>query len=254
MNVDNAIDLRVMSYNIYGCVDAHREVNVHKITAIIDQIEPDVIALQEVDAERPFYKNRNQARIIGETLNFDYCYVPLEEEGRHAFGLAILSRFALEQSEFTLLPTLHPSLKMRKRGAMRALIKTPNGDVDFINTHLSVFKMERYRQLRSIIRWGRLSRTAFDKPLIFCGDLNAKPGSLVYRKIAEYLTDVQMAPNLAVRPEPTFPSKVPSFRIDHIFVSDHYNIKHAEVIRTSLTNNASDHLPLVADLKSLYGG
>jgi endonuclease/exonuclease/phosphatase family metal-dependent hydrolase len=88
-----------------------------------------------------------------------------------------------------------------------------------------------------------------DKPLIFCGDLNAKPGSLVYRKIAEYLTDAQTAPNLSLRPQPTFPSKVPTFRIDHIFVSHHCRIMHVDVIKNSRTVNASDHLPLMADLR-----
>ena len=254
MNVDAAIDLRVMSYNVYGCVDADRKVDIQKIINIIDQIKPDVIALQEVDGETPPSANRNQARIIGETLAFNYRYVPLEKDGRHAFGLAILSRFALEQSEFTPLPNLHASLKMRKRGALRAEIKTPNGEVRFINTHLSVFRIERYLQLRAIMKWSGLSKRPFDKPLIFCGDLNAKPKSLGYRKIADHLTDVQKAPNRTVRPEPTFPSKVPSFRIDHIFVSHHWEIRQFKVIKNPLTINASDHLPLVADLKLPYTG
>ena len=238
-----------MSYNVYGCVDANRKVNVQKTIKIIKQIEPDIIALQEVDNETPSSANRNQARIIGDVLDLDHFYVPLEKEGRHAFGLAILSRFAIEQPEFTPLPSLHSSLKMRKRGALRALIKTPSGEVHAINTHLSIFKLERYLQLRAIIRWSGLSRDHFDKPLIFCGDLNAKPGSSAYRKIASYLNDIQMAGKCATGPEPTFPSKIPSFRIDHIFVSHHWEIMQFGVVKNPLSVNASDHLPVIADLK-----
>jgi endonuclease/exonuclease/phosphatase family metal-dependent hydrolase len=237
-----------MSYNIYGCVDASRTANIQKIIKIIKKIRPDIIALQEVDDGTPSSANRNQARITGDELGLDHFYVPLEKEGRHAFGLAILSRFALKKSEFTPLPNLHPSLKMRKRGALRTEIKTPKGEVHFINTHLSVFRIERYLQLRTIMKWSGLSKRPFNKPLIFCGDLNAKPGSSGYRKIAGHLTDVQKALNRAVRPEPTFPSKVSSFRIDHIFVSNHWEIMHSEVIKNSFTINASDHLPLIADL------
>jgi endonuclease/exonuclease/phosphatase family metal-dependent hydrolase len=254
MNRENAIDLRVMSFNVYGCVDADRKVNVRKITQIIDGVAPDVVALQEVDAERQFDGSRNQARIIADTLGLDFRYVPLEKAGRHAFGLAILSRFALERSEFKSLPNLHSSLKMRKRGALRAVLKAPGGKIHFINTHLSVFKIERYLQLRAITKWCDLSKSPLDKPLIFCGDLNAKPGSLSYRRIASHLSDVQKAPNRSVRPEPTFPSKVPTFRIDHIFVSHHCQIMHSEVIRNPLTINASDHLPLIADLKVSSSG
>lgn len=241
-----------MSYNVYGCVDTDRKVNIQKIIEIIQQIAPDIIALQEVDDETPSSANRNQARIIGDVLGLDHFYVPLEKEGRHAFGLAILSRFAIEQPEFTSLPNLHSSLHMRKRGALRALIKTPNGEVHAINTHLSIFKLERYLQLRAIIRWSGLSKDHSDKPLIFCGDLNAKPGSLAYRKIASYLNDIQISSKCAAGPEPTFPSKVPSFRIDHIFVSHHWQIMQFKVAKNPLTVNASDHLPLIADLKLPY--
>ena len=65
MGNDDSLELRVMSYNVYGCVDANRKINVQKIIKIIKQIEPDIIALQEVDDETTSSANRNQARIIG---------------------------------------------------------------------------------------------------------------------------------------------------------------------------------------------
>jgi len=37
-------------------------------------------------------------------------------------------------------------------------------------------------------------------------------------------------------------------RIDHIFVSDDIEVTSAEVVRSSLTRVASDHLPLIARL------
>ncbi len=249
MNGDDPGVLRVMSYNVYGCVDAHRRINLPRIVQIIDDISPGIVALQEVDFEKPLSANRNQARSISERLGLDFCYEPLEKMGRHAFGLAILSRHPLEKPAFTLLPNLHASLNMRKRGALRALIRTPIGEIDFINTHLSVFRIERYLQLRAVLQWSDLARRSRERPVIFCGDLNAKPGSLSYRSVTRYLTDVQKAPNLSSRPEPTFPAKVPTFRIDHIFISHHYRIDHCKVVRNALTIEASDHLPLMAELK-----
>jgi endonuclease/exonuclease/phosphatase family metal-dependent hydrolase len=47
----------------------------------------------------------------------------------------------------------------------------------------------------------------------------------------------------------TFPAKVPCFRIDHIFVSDHLVPMRVKAIKNPQTMAASDHLPLVADLR-----
>ena len=61
------------------------------------------------------------------------------------------------------------------------------------------------------------------------------------------MKDVQLeAPR---RPKPTFPSRYPVMRLDHIFVSEGIEVLDAEVISTSLTRRASDHLPLLATIR-----
>lgn len=178
----------------------------------------------------------------------DYSYFPIEKTGRHAFGLAILCRYPIEKSDFMLLPNLYSGLKMRKRGVMQVRLRTPMGNVHLINTHLSVFKLERYLQLGYVLDWNRLSNLSLIEPVIFCGDLNANPTSLIYRMLSRHLNDVQTGPNAFGKPQPTFPSKSPIFRIDHILASNNFKIINAEVMKNALTMKASDHLPVVADL------
>ncbi|MCB1675924.1 MAG: hypothetical protein KDI01_06510, partial [Halioglobus sp.] len=51
------------------------------------------------------------------------------------------------------------------------------------------------------------------------------------------------------RPLPTFHSLFPRVRIDHIFVDDGLRVEAIHVPRSVLAKTASDHLPLVADLR-----
>jgi endonuclease/exonuclease/phosphatase family metal-dependent hydrolase len=245
---DESTALRVVSYNIHGCVDAVRKVDPLRLAGIIGEIDADVVALQEVDAEKPFSRDRNQARIIGEALDLEYLYFPVENTGPHAFGLAILSRYPIEQSIFIRLPNLYPGLNPRKRGGMLATLGISTGRVHLINTHLSVFKVERHSQLNAVLSWTGFS-ASLSEPTIFCGDLNAGPRSLTCCKLSRYLTNVQKFSARGRLPQATFHSRSPLFRIDHIFVSDHFMSSRAEVVRTPQTVKASDHLPLVADLK-----
>lgn len=241
--------LRVLSYNIHGCVDSQRRLNIINILNILDSLKADIIALQEVDTEKPISRNMNQARMISDFLGMDYSYFPIEKIGRHAFGLAILCHYPIKKSDCSLLPNLYPRLKMRKRGVMQVRLQTPRGNIHLINTHLSVYKLERHLQLVSVLGWNRLHNISPTDPFIFCGDLNSNPTSLTYRILSRYFNDVQKRPMATRKPQPTFPSKFPIFRIDHILISSHFKLIHTEVIKNSQTMNASDHLPLVADLR-----
>ncbi|MGD8702333.1 MAG: endonuclease/exonuclease/phosphatase family protein [Desulfosarcina sp.] len=241
--------VKVLSYNIHGCVNSRRQIDVKTISKIIGSIKADIIALQEVDTEKPISKNINQAKTISAYLGMDYLYFPVEKTGRHAFGLAIFFRYPVVNTNIFLLPNLYRRLKMRKRGVIRITLHTLKGNIHIINTHLSVYKLERYFQLISVLGWNNLSNLSLEEPVIFCGDLNANPTSLIYRKLSRYLIDIQRKAYHTVKPKPTFPSKFPIFRIDHILVSNHFRIINAEVVKNELTLKASDHLPVVADLR-----
>ena len=87
-----------------------------------------------------------------------------------------------------------------------------------------------------------------DEPVIVCGDFNALPGSAPYKLAASRLRDVQSATG-GHRPLGTFSSLQPLVRLDHIFTSPHFQRQRVVVVRNDLTRVASDHLPLVADLR-----
>jgi endonuclease/exonuclease/phosphatase family metal-dependent hydrolase len=89
------------------------------------------------------------------------------------------------------------------------------------------------------------------EPVIFCGDMNAGPLSGTYRALSRQMTDVQKDANKSrsIPMQPTFHAWSPVFRIDHIFISHHLETVNVEVRKNADTQSASDHLPLIADLR-----
>ena len=183
--------IRVMTYNVHSCVDSNRDINPGIVAAIIEELNADIIALQEVDAQKPLVAEQNQARVFAEKLRMNHIFFPAEENGLRTFGLAVLSRFAFNEFHHDLLPSLFPRLQPRKRGAIRASMLTPAGRIHIVNAHLSLFKLERRKQLKALLGKDWLLAIPEDEPVIFCGDFNAGPISRTYRTVSRLLTDVQ---------------------------------------------------------------
>jgi endonuclease/exonuclease/phosphatase family metal-dependent hydrolase len=109
-------------------------------------------------------------------------------------------------------------------------------------------RRERIAQVEALLGPEWLGHRQCRAPVVFCGDLNALPSSPVCSRLKSRLADVQ---DLAVghRPRGTFSSRMPNLRIDHVFVSAAVEVTGIEVADSELARVASDHLPLVAQLR-----
>jgi endonuclease/exonuclease/phosphatase family metal-dependent hydrolase len=127
-------------------------------------------------------------------------------------------------------------------------IETDGGPLHVINTHLGLSAAERRLQAEALLGEQWLGRPGCDEPRILCGDLNALPWSRAYRRLTEHLVDVQAALS-GHRPARTFFGRLPAMRIDHILVDPAITPIDVEVATSQLARVASDHLPLVAELR-----
>ena len=245
--------IRAMTYNIHSCVNTDGAVRPEQVAKVIRQLTPDLVALQEVDAGIPRTHYQDQAKTLGELVDMNFRFFPVVKNREQKYGLAVLSRFPIHSVRVGWLPTLYPKLKLKlqKRGAIRAIVETSVGPVHFFNTHLSLYRLERRKQLKSLLGKDWLMAVPEKEPVIFCGDLNAGPLSPVYRRLARYLIDAQKSAPHSERLQPTFPSRRPFFRIDHIFTSKHFRTLNTIVPVNDDTRLSSDHLPLCADLQIL---
>jgi endonuclease/exonuclease/phosphatase family metal-dependent hydrolase len=236
--------LRVVTYNVHSCVNRRGRACPDSILAAIKPLHPDVVALQEVDVGIPRTQFQNQPRLLAEGLKMEYAFHPMVHHPVGQYGLALLSKFDAYQISSGFLPLL-PLGRFERRGLMHMTLDLPVGRIHIFNTHLSLFTLERRLQMKFLMEDQWLGSLGASDPVVFCGDLNAGPRSAVYRRLARRLTDVQ---SFYPPPKATYSSRRPVFRIDHLFISEHFKPLRTHVPRDETTRLASDHLPLCADL------
>jgi len=245
--------LKVATYNIHSCIDTARVVDMEKIAEVIAETGADVVALQEVDADRPRTGGADQAKWLAKRLGMEHFFYPVVRSGAEKYGLAVLSLLPMEKVKFERLPAPAARKPREVRGAMWIRLKTPAGPVNLINTHLGLRAGERRLQIGKLLGDHWLGAVNEKQPCIFCGDFNAGIRSYVYRKVCKRFSNVQRLKGGPASPRPTFLSFYPIWCLDHIFVSDHFSLVRMEVPSTRLARRASDHLPVFAEIR-LTGG
>jgi endonuclease/exonuclease/phosphatase family metal-dependent hydrolase len=160
----------------------------------------------------------------------------------------LLSRFPIEVVNRVRLPHDPKSWWQEPRSAIWVRIEVADRIINVITTHLGLGPRERVLQVQALLGKDWMGSIPPEEPLILCGDFNALPGSAPYKLASTRLRDVQSKLNGA-RPLGTFSSTQPLVRLDHIFTSTHFERRSVTVVRNDLTRVASDHLPLVADLR-----
>ncbi len=233
--------LRVLTYNVHSFVGADHVYDPERTARVIESARADVIALQEVDFGRGPRAEHSAVDRLAARLGMRCHFTHTRDGARGHFGNAVLTAHALELVAEGILP--------RRRDEARAVqwlkICAEGFQVHLMNTHLSVSFRERVAQTSALLgaEWAVQGRAHL--PLIVCGDLNASPWSLVYRRLSRDLKDAQCGKTRHA----TWPSRLPFLRIDHIFVSEDVKVRGAHVVEDRLARLASDHLPLVAELE-----
>jgi endonuclease/exonuclease/phosphatase family metal-dependent hydrolase len=240
---------RVMTYNVHSCVGLDGRMRPERILQVIRSTGADIIALQEVDANRLRSARIDQARFLAERLSMSHHYFAVLEDRGEQYGLAIISRFPLRHIQSAHLTPADSRRRCEARGALWVEIDAPAEPVQLINTHFGLTREERLRQAAGLAGEQWLGKMANEAPIILCGDLNAPAGSPPCRLLCERLIDVQRV--AASRPRGTFPSILSVRRIDHIFVSPRLEVQAVVLPRTPTAIMASDHLPVAVDLNVL---
>ncbi|MEX1047856.1 MAG: endonuclease/exonuclease/phosphatase family protein [Actinomycetota bacterium] len=128
------------------------------------------------------------------------------------------------------------------RGALVAQVGRAGYRLSALCVHLGLSSGERDRHAKEL---GDLTR-GLTQPLVIGGDFNEGTEGRAVSWIGERYWDVWI--RAGTDTGETFPSRDPTARIDYLFVSEEVRIESAAVVRSRGVEDASDHLPLVADL------
>jgi endonuclease/exonuclease/phosphatase family metal-dependent hydrolase len=233
-------DLRIVTYNIHRCRGLDRRTRPQRIAAVLATIDPDVVALQEVIG--PGLTGPGHAELIGAALGMGWVMAPARELRRHQFGNVVLSRYPIrEHAQYDLSwKTCEPRCSQRvgiEIGGMGAL--------QIFNVHLGTALLERRYQARRLAAWVHDRR--IPSPKLVLGDFNEWSRGIAEDILAERLNSVDLYPHLKRRR--TYPGFFPVLHLDHIYFEGDVEVRRIELPRTRLAMVASDHLPLVADIR-----
>jgi endonuclease/exonuclease/phosphatase family metal-dependent hydrolase len=133
----------------------------------------DVIFLQEIESHDR--EPASRAGQVAARLGMSYAYAPgygLRSGGSH--GVAILSRWPLEDLELIELPRRHVVFNSARRVALGATVRYPGRALRVYSVHLDnrINPAERRRQLAPVLA---AAAAHVDVPVIVAGDMNTSP-------------------------------------------------------------------------------
>ncbi|MBU1044426.1 MAG: endonuclease/exonuclease/phosphatase family protein [Candidatus Omnitrophica bacterium] len=265
MKINPIAKIRVMTYNVHSCRGLDGRVIPERIARVIEQFNPDLVALQELDVNRRWSKRMDQPHLIATHLRMQCHFQPvIAVEGEH-YGIAILSRYPFEIKKSVDLPSYPkksvpkksyiPFLKylFEPRHAIWISVTIGSEVINFVNTHLSLRANERLEQIKSLLGEEWLNMDSHKIPTIVCGDFNEGPRSRGYQLLkASFGAAKSSMPDKSSRK--TLFSPFPLFEVDHIFYNGNLRVESVKVPNNYLTRIASDHLPVIADFSFYQGG
>lgn len=237
--------LRVVTWNIHkGIGGIDRLYRLERVITVLRDVGADLALLQEVSDDLPRARFHDQAEMLAEALGMPHvAFHPEHRFTMGGYGNAILSRWPLTDVH-------HVDLTIgtrKKRGVLqaRARVRFDAGSRTVVihNMHLGLVGSERAQQLERFLECAPFQRLHERTPIVVGGDLNDVWGSLGGRFFLP--RGFRRAGPLAN----TFPAAFPVRPLDALFVrGDLHSHRLAHPSLTTLTRQASDHLPLVADL------
>ncbi len=240
--------LRILTYNVHRWLGTDRQISPGRIAEVIASCDPDVVALQEVRVGRVRAGEIDQAAAVASTLGMDLHFQPTIRILGEQYGIAVLSRHSSRLIRSERLPTQSAKPSFEKRSALWVAVEVDGQTIQVVNAHLSLRSGERRTQAAALVGPDWMGHPDCADPAVLLGDFNAPPYSRSYRMLANRLRDAQLS-NSHGEPQPTFHTRAPVLRLDHVFVTKSIEVLDAGPVRNRLTRIASDHFPLLAELR-----
>ena len=241
--------MRFMLYNIcYGTHGNQKKLpllgllgktqdHLDDIIGFIDEIDPDVIGLIEVDSGSYRSGRTCQVEKIAEKLGHFHSYrskyatdsrwqnIPIYNKQGNAF----LAKDTIQNETFHYF----------ERGMKKLVIELELEHVTFFLVHLALSFKVRQHQILHL--YNMIKQT--DRPYIVAGDFNAFTGE----DEIQLLMSASGLQNADLKMQPSYPSRNPKRHLDFILHSPKINVTDFSMPRIEL----SDHLPLVIDFEVL---
>lgn len=230
--------LRIVTYNIHRSRGMDRLIRPQRVAEVLRAVDADVIALQEVVGAGP---RGSHIEEIGAALGMGWVMAQTRELRGHQFGNVVLSRFPIvHHSQHDL------TYKTCEERCMQRVDVDVNGrTLHVYNVHLGTAILERRHQAQRLA--AVVSNRHVTGPKIVLGDFNEWMRGLTTTLLSSRLKSVDLQQFMKRRRH--YPGLFPILHLDHIYYDGPLEVTHIEVLRNRLSLVASDHLPLIADVR-----
>lgn len=219
-----------MSYNVKNCIGMDDMVDYARVAGVIDKVNPEVVAIQELDSATGRSKNSYVLGELAKLTGMHATYAPAIAYDGGKYGIGMLSKEEPVHVYRHALPG---------REEARILLVAEFKEYVYCCMHLSLTEEDRMASLPII----KKATSEFTKPVWIAGDWNDTPESSFVQELGK---DFHI---LNVPGDDTFPSDEPNQTLDYIAVrKDSLQIGEffAYVPEASVE---SDHRPVVVHVK-----
>lgn len=235
---DSSRFVKVLTFNIYHGETMKGDFDLDLIAKVINSVNPDLVALQEVDFKTNRVRKMDLTTELGKRTQLASVFgkAMLFDDGE--YGVGILSKFSFVSTQnkpFAFYEGREP------RTALESNVVLKSGDtIRFVCTHLDHSRDETMRINQALQINDRYSKDY--RPTILAGDLNAKPISKAMKVLYN-----EWEQSFAVN-TPTAPAVNPRVKIDYIMFrpANRWRVVDAYVVDEQV---ASDHRPVVVILE-----
>lgn len=226
--------LRVVSYNIRHGRGMDGEVNLERTAAVLRELTPDVVALQEVDNQVTRSGGTDQAAVLGGLLGMEHAFGSFMDYQGGQYGMAILSRHPIVRVDPVTLPEGN-----EPRVALAVELEMPGGRrIMVVSVHFDWVADDGLRFAQAEHLAGYLD--ALEVPYLLVGDFNDEPSSRTLGLFRSRAIEAAKPAGAGF----TFPSGEPEKEIDYLFAAPAaaWDVGTATVIAE---REASDHRPVL---------
>jgi glycerophosphoryl diester phosphodiesterase len=243
--------LRVVSFNILGGRNPDNAHDLNRAAAIIRALNPDLVALQEVDVKTKRFRGRDLPAELATLTGMKAYFAEAMPFSGGSYGVALLSRLPVERRENHKLPGRE---KSEPRAAAEIVcLLGGNTRIRFAGTHLDHQDAEDDRLMQTA-RLLELLPDPASPPSILAGDFNAAPSAASLRQL---MTKWNIAWPQGEAPF-TWPAIGAKVAIDHVFTAGPWKVTRSGTALDAFPGDsewkskieaASDHLPIFVELQ-----
>ncbi len=238
---NGGVTLRLLTHNIHHARGMDKKLDLERIARVIGQAKADLVALQEVDQRTQRTGGLDEPAELARLTGMHVSYGKAMDFDGGAYGVAVLSRWPIEQAQTHRLPG---QAGREPRVALETQVRAGRDgpSVSFFCTHWDhQLSADRIRQAR---RLAELSQQAKGDLVVLAGDFNDSPASESVKHLLKTFEDA----GAKKRPMLSCPADQPTIQIDHILYRSDRKVRavDATVLDEAV---ASDHRPVLAVLE-----